>query len=102
MLEGIEVCPYPADMEQVHLYHKGAANAGHFTGVPGGWLRLQIGPGVPCDGVPARWEGDAGKVAGLYPRQQRGATIPCGPHAEGSALTGRGEGEVPGLSLIHI
>ena len=97
MLEGIEVCPYPADMEQVHLYHKGAANAGHFTGVPGGWLRLQIGPGVPCDGVPARWEGDAGKVAGLYPRQQRGATIPCGPHAEGSALTGRGEGEVPGL-----
>ena len=56
MLEGIEVCPYPADMEQVHLYHQGAANAGHFAGVPGGRLRLQTGPGVSCDGVPARRE----------------------------------------------
>ena len=97
MLEGIEVFPHQADLEQVHLHHQGAANAGHFAGLPGSRLRLQAGPGVPGDGLSARREGDAGEAAGVYPGQQRGAAAALGSHAEGATLAGRGEGEVPGL-----
>ena len=97
MFEGIEVFPHPADLEQIYLHHQGATNAGHFAGLPGGRLRLQTWPGVPCDGLSARWEGDAGEAAGVYPGQQRGAAAAPGPHAEGAAFAGRGEGEIPRL-----
>ena len=73
MLEGAEIFSHPADLEQVHLHYQGAADAGHIAGLPGGRLRLQAGPGVSCDGLPARRESDAGEAAGVYSGQQRGA-----------------------------
>ena len=69
MLEGIEVFPHPADLEQVHLHHQGTAGSGYFAGLPCGRFWFQIGPGVSSDGLSARRAGDAGGAAGVYTGQ---------------------------------
>lgn len=41
--EGAEICPHPADLEQVHIVHPRAADAGCFAGLPCGGNRHKAG-----------------------------------------------------------
>ena len=63
MIEEIEILANSANMEQVHIYHQGAADTGYFAGVSGGRFRFQTGAGVSCDGLSVRRTGGAGTAA---------------------------------------
>ncbi len=64
--ERTEIRPHPADLEQVYFVHQGAADAGHFAGVPCGWVWLKVGARLSCGSLPIRRCGRSGEAAGLY------------------------------------
>jgi len=95
--ERTEICPHPADLEQVHIVHPGAADAGCFAGISCGGNRHKAGKRLSGGGVSVRRRCGAGEAAGLYSGQQRRTAAHTGAHAKEPPVAGRGEGEVSGL-----
>ena len=83
---------------RVYLHHQGTAGSGYFAGASGWSVPVPSwGREYPVTAYRLGGRVTLEKLLEFIPDSNRGAAAAPGPYAEGAALAGRGEGEIPGL-----